>query len=333
MTEIYDAYISASQEEAEFADKLCKYLQGNGVKVLMDKSSVAVGDSLVETMEKVVEQARYMLVLMSPAYFDSPWVSQEWQIAMAYESEHEQLKVIPILYRDCDVPPLLKAKKAADFTGNRIEDSSLLELLEIFEEKDKLSSSTETDAEGSLGSIRSDAVESAELKDMIMSLQSQVDAFIQKTDDQPDAVSEERVQDELNQCFVVMPFSSEELNVVYEYFIKPSVQSSCGLLCERGDDMFGSNAIMDDIRRSIHNARLIIADLTDRNPNVFYEVGIAHALNKDVLLVSQSMDDVPFDFRHLRVLTYEYTPMGCKKLEMSIIENINAIMKRTEKEF
>jgi len=83
---------------------------------------------------------------------------------------------------------------------------------------------------------------------------------------------------------------------------------------------------MDDIRHSIQNARLVIADLTQRNPNVFYEVGIAHTLKKDVLLISQSMDDVPFDFRHLRVLTYEYTPRGCKKLEMSVAENINAIL-------
>jgi hypothetical protein len=85
---------------------------------------------------------------------------------------------------------------------------------------------------------------------------------------------------------------------------------------------------MDDIRRSIEKARVVVADLTGRNPNVFYEVGIAHTLNKDVLLLSQSMSDVPFDLRHRRVLVYDYTPKGCKRLEKSIVDNVNSILQK-----
>ena len=124
-----------------------------------------------------------------------------------------------------------------------------------------------------------------------------------------------------------MPFGPEDLSDVYEYFVKPSIEANCSMRCERGDDVFGSNIIMDDVRRSIERARIIVADLTGRNPNVFYEVGIAHTLNKDVLLLSQSMSDIPFDLRHLRVLVYEYTPKGCKKLEQSVTDNINAILR------
>ncbi len=326
MTETYDAYISHSSEESEFADTLSKYLQERGVKVLVDKSAVSVGDSVVEIVEKIVKQARYTLVLMSPAYFSSPWTQQEWQIAMASESEHSQVKVIPILYEDCDVPLLLKAKKTADFRDRSILNSELTELIKVIKQEDTSSTQIEPE-EDSLGSLSSDEIDPVELKEMIEDLQSQVDAFTQKTDEESEVGSEEESEGGSKKCFVVMPFGSEELNVIYEYFVKPSIESSCGLLCERGDDMFGSNVIMADIRGSISNAQLIIADLTDRNPNVFYEVGIAHALEKDVLLVSQSMDDVPFDLRHLRVLIYEYTPMGCKKLEVSIIDNVTAIME------
>ncbi len=78
--------------------------------------------------------------------------------------------------------------------------------------------------------------------------------------------------------------------------------------------MFGSNVVMEDIRNAIASADLILADLTGQNANVFYEIGIAHTLQKPVLLLSYSIEDVPFDFRHRRVLPYEYTPMGCMRL-------------------
>lgn len=123
-----------------------------------------------------------------------------------------------------------------------------------------------------------------------------------------------------------MPFGNDDLNVVYEYFVKPILVDTCHLRCERGDDVFGSNVIMDDIRESINRARLIIADLTGRNANVFYEVGIAHTLNKSVLLLAQSIEDVPFDLRHRRVLLYDYSPKGCKKLEKDLHDNVEAML-------
>ncbi len=126
-------------------------------------------------------------------------------------------------------------------------------------------------------------------------------------------------------CFIVMPFSVEALNIVYEDYVKPVIEDECGLACERGDDVFGSSVIMDDILTSIKNSDLIIADLTGKNANVFYEVGICHALGKKVLLLAQSMDDVPFDLRHRRVLLYDYSPRGCKRLEKNLKDSIQAM--------
>ena len=70
----------------------------------------------------------------------------------------------------------------------------------------------------------------------------------------------------------------------------------------------------------------MIADLSVQNPNVFYEVGIAHTLEKPVLLLSQSIEDVPFDLRHRRVLPYEYSPIGCKRLIAKLREHILATL-------
>ena len=84
---------------------------------------------------------------------------------------------------------------------------------------------------------------------------------------------------------------------------------------------------MEDTLKSIKSADVILAELTKKSPNVLYEVGICHALGKSVLLLAQSMDDVPVDLRHLRVLLYDYTPRGCKLLEEKLTDSMNALLK------
>lgn len=126
-------------------------------------------------------------------------------------------------------------------------------------------------------------------------------------------------------CFIVMPFGVQDLEDLYNEFILP-VLDGCKLDCARGDDIFGSNVVMDDVKAAIETADLVIADLSGQNPNVFYEVGIAHTLGKPVLLLSQSIEDVPFDLRHRRVLPYEYTPVGCKRLVAKLREHVLAML-------
>jgi hypothetical protein len=118
-----------------------------------------------------------------------------------------------------------------------------------------------------------------------------------------------------------MPFGIENLQVVYDDYIKPTIEQ-CGLDSVRGDDMFGSNVIMEDIRSAISASGLIVADLTGQNANVFYEVGIAHGIKKPVLLLAQSLDDVPFDLRHRRVLLYEYSVPGVKRFEQRLKDHL-----------
>ena len=114
--------------------------------------------------------------------------------------------------------------------------------------------------------------------------------------------------------------------IVFEDFVKPTLVDKCKLRVEHGGDLIGSNVIMDDIAKSIKKSRFLIADLTGKNANVFYEVGIEHALNKEVLLMTQSIDDVPFDLRHRRILVYECTPRGCKRLEADLYENVQNML-------
>jgi hypothetical protein len=128
-------------------------------------------------------------------------------------------------------------------------------------------------------------------------------------------------------AFIVMPFVPEDLQVVYDDYVKPTIEEFCSLKCVRGDDMFGSGVVMNDVLNAIAKAEIIIADLTGQNANVFYEVGIAHATNKPVLLMAQSLDDVPFDLRHRRVLIYDYSPHGCKRLEQRLKDHVLDLRK------
>lgn len=83
-------------------------------------------------------------------------------------------------------------------------------------------------------------------------------------------------------CFIIMPFGIPDLEDLYNEFLRP-VLDDCKLECTRGDKIFGSNVVMDDVRAAIAAADLVIADLSGQNPNVFHEIGIAHTLSKPVL--------------------------------------------------
>ncbi len=102
--------------------------------------------------------------------------------------------------------------------------------------------------------------------------------------------------------FVLMPFS-EEFNDIYELGIK-AASADTGAYCERVDEQIFEERILDRIYNQITKADILISDMTDRNPNVFYETGYAHALGKKVILITQRNDDIPFDLKHFPHIIY-----------------------------
>ena len=79
---------------------------------------------------------------------------------------------------------------------------------------------------------------------------------------------------------------------------------------------------MNDIWDAINEAYIIVADVTGRNPNVMYEIGMAHTVGKKVIILTQTMDDVPFDLRHIRCIVYEDSPVGLAELRRVITVTI-----------
>jgi len=233
-----------------------------------------------------------------------------------------QATVIPLMVRQCDPPLLLSGKTYADFTQDY--ETGLQQLLPV------LTQSVPEELEGKIPGNLTAETNPAEIAQLRAELKEAVALFKATPGRERAPAAIEAPTPGGRKCFIVMPFGDEDLEVVYEDFVRPVVEEDCGLTCERGDDVFGSSVIMDDIRGSIDAADIIVADLTGKNANVFYEVGICHTVEKPVLLMAQSIDDVPFDLRHRRVLLYEYSPRGCKKLERDLRENLAAMVAKLE---
>jgi hypothetical protein len=125
--------------------------------------------------------------------------------------------------------------------------------------------------------------------------------------------------------FVLMPFTSS-LKPVYDYLLK-KVAKTLNLSIARADDFFSERSIMHEVWSAINQASIIIADCSGKNPNVFYEIGIAHAIGKPVILITQNQNDVPFDLRHIRYIQYDYTKSGIMKFENTLTTTIVEIIK------
>jgi hypothetical protein len=100
---------------------------------------------------------------------------------------------------------------------------------------------------------------------------------------------------------VMMPFSND-FDVVYETIEQAATDA--GLKCSRADDIWDHDHVMGDVLSLIWRSSIVIADLTGKNTNVFYETGLAHSLPRRTVLLTQNPSDVPFDLRSIRYLAY-----------------------------
>ena len=103
-------------------------------------------------------------------------------------------------------------------------------------------------------------------------------------------------------CFVLMPFSSD-FDDIYQIGIKEAC-TAANAYCERVDEQIFNESMLERIYNQIAKADFIIADMTGRNPNVFYEVGYAHALGQRTILLTKEASDIPFDLKHFPHIVY-----------------------------
>lgn len=120
-----------------------------------------------------------------------------------------------------------------------------------------------------------------------------------------------------------MPFK-DDLEEVYHQAIKPACNQS-GFESLRIDELMGPFNIHRKIIEYIFSSDVIVADLTGWNPNVSYELGVAHAIDNKTIMIIQEGEKPPFDFLNYRIIRYERTKAGLNKLQANLVESLKSI--------
>lgn len=123
---------------------------------------------------------------------------------------------------------------------------------------------------------------------------------------------------------VMLPFKLDKTFV--------AITNACKNLnvdCKKADDIWENSTFIQDIFELIFTCKVVVADFTGKNPNVFYEVGIAHTLGKTVIPITQSTDDIPTDLGHHRALKYLPNEQGYKDLTSELEKRIRTLIPET----
>lgn len=109
-------FLSHTAADKPFVRKLAGDLDNHGVKYWLDEAEIKVGESLIEKIREALDEVDYVAVILSPNSIASPWVQREVDVAMNQEIQGKRVKVLPIMYRRCELPGFLLGKLYADFT-------------------------------------------------------------------------------------------------------------------------------------------------------------------------------------------------------------------------
>lgn len=121
---------------------------------------------------------------------------------------------------------------------------------------------------------------------------------------------------------VMSPFAPEFENVFGAISV---AAASVGYRVLRAKDIWQHTAVIQDVFSLIFRAHIVVCDFTGKNPNVFYEAGIAHTLGKHVVPITQFPDDIPFDLRHHRYQTYHNNGEGRGDLSKALADRFNTL--------
>lgn len=121
----------------------------------------------------------------------------------------------------------------------------------------------------------------------------------------------------------MMPFEAG-FDIIYDSIRQAA--ANVGLRCRRADDIWENPAVIQDVIALIDRSRIIICDCSGRNPNVFYETGIAHTLGREVILITRNEQDIPFDLRHLRYIRYDNNGEGCSILTQTLQTRMQTVL-------
>lgn len=134
----------------------------------------------------------------------------------------------------------------------------------------------------------------------------------------------EHGKEELRQVALMMPFKPQ-FDEVHRAIC--DLINYHGIGCWRGDNISAHDHVMQDVVNLISASAVVICDITNENPNVFYEMGIAHTLGKKVIIIAQDTSELPFNIRHLRIIRYSCDEWGLKKLQDELDDRLSQVFQ------
>ncbi|KKW10578.1 MAG: TIR domain-containing protein [Candidatus Gottesmanbacteria bacterium GW2011_GWB1_49_7] len=109
-------FLSHNTGDKDFVRKLNLDLEAHGIRTWIDEAEIKVGESLIEKIRSGIDEMEYLAVILSPASVASEWVRREVDVAMNQEIYNRRVKVLPLLFKRCELPGFLLGKKYADFS-------------------------------------------------------------------------------------------------------------------------------------------------------------------------------------------------------------------------
>lgn len=134
--------------------------------------------------------------------------------------------------------------------------------------------------------------------------------------------------------FMVMPFSDDVADSNYQHSIRP-ICDNFSLEVRRADEIFSTSPIYNDIVKEIQEASIIIVDITNKNPNVFYELGVAHTLKqgRTIMVTQNGFKEMPFDIAHFRIIPYENSIAGKVRFEKQLTSTLTNLLSDRKETF
>lgn len=122
-------FLSHNKADKPFTRRLARDLENQGLRVWLDEAEIKIGESLIEKIRDGIDKVDFVAVILSPDSVASPWVQREVDVAMNQEIVGRRVKVLPIMYRKCDLPGFLLGKAYADFTNEENYNAALEKLV------------------------------------------------------------------------------------------------------------------------------------------------------------------------------------------------------------
>ncbi|GIF21943.1 hypothetical protein BJ973_002269 [Actinoplanes tereljensis] len=284
------AFLSYSSQDSEMAGRLVTDLRKAGLQIWYD-ADILAGQRWEPLIADQLERADAVIVLISPASLVSKWVRHEWDTALGRSA-----RVIPVLVNGVttgELPEELHQLQAVRLT----EEDYFRGLRRLVDSVNALGASTALPpptAGVDVERLVDDAVSR-----IVERLESAGPATSSVLSDSPPTVTSEPRDDGL--VFVICSFA-EDMTPAYEAIAEAA--KAVGLRAERVKDVPGDYRITDKMLAMIRQARLVVADLTLERPNVYFELGYARALGRQVITIARKGTKVHFDAADWPYISY-----------------------------